>query len=156
MTEPTPLLGFEDYIVRNELVDSRYAKFYRIWVERFRRFAQSDADGDPERARRRFLEQLKHDERIADWQLRQADDAVKLYLWNYRVDQLKRTPAATPSPPHLTQALRLMREELRLRHYSCSTERTYWSGSESACTGGPGVWVSVVSFAVMMPAIRAL
>ena len=41
MAEPTQLLGFEDYIVRNELVDARYATFYRMWVERFRRFANS-------------------------------------------------------------------------------------------------------------------
>ena len=72
ITEPKQLLGFEDYIVRNELVDARYAKFYRMWVERFRRFAESGSDSDPERARRRFLEQLKHDSRTADWQLRQA------------------------------------------------------------------------------------
>ena len=44
MAEPTQLLGFEDYIVRNELVDARYATFYRMWVERFRRFANSGPD----------------------------------------------------------------------------------------------------------------
>ena len=128
MAEPTHHLGFEDYIVRNELVDARYAKFYRMWVDRFCRFVASDAHPDPERARRRFLEHLKHDGRTEDWQLRQADDAVKLYLWNYRVGQMRasgqpNTEAAPP--PSLAKAPGLMRDELRLRHYSYSTERTY-------------------------------
>ena len=60
-----------------------------MWAERFCRFVDSGADAGPERAPLRVLERLKHDGRTADWHVRQADDAVKLYLWNYRVDRAK-------------------------------------------------------------------
>ena len=77
------LTGFEDYIVRNQLVPARYAPYHRLWAERWLAFAGPAAEKDADSARRRFLEHLSQDGRTADWQVRQADDAVKLYLWNY-------------------------------------------------------------------------
>jgi hypothetical protein len=77
------LTGFEDYIVRNRLVSARYVPYHRLWAERWLAFAGPAAGEDAASARRRFLEHLSQDGRTADWQVRQADDAVKLYLWNY-------------------------------------------------------------------------
>lgn len=72
------LTGFEDYIVRNELVAAKYARYHRLWAERWLAFAGAAAERDGDAARRRYLEQLVHDGRTAEWQVRQADDAVKL------------------------------------------------------------------------------
>ena len=94
------LTGFEDYIVRNQLVPAKYARYHRVWVERWLAFAGGAVGADADTARRRFLEQLTHDGRTAGWQVRQADDAVKLYLWNYLPTvRSAQTPPAAPRPP---------------------------------------------------------
>ena len=33
------LTGFEDYIVRNQLVQAKYARYHRLWAERWLAFA---------------------------------------------------------------------------------------------------------------------
>jgi integron integrase len=135
------LTGFEDYIVRNELVPGKYARYHRLWAERWLAFAGPDAEQEADAARRRYLEVLAHDGRTADWQVRQADDAVKLYLWNYlptvrgaQGSAAVAGPTAAPANPG--QALDAMRDELRLRHYAYRTEQTYleWAGRFLAYT----------------------
>ena len=122
------LTGFEDYIVRNQLVPAKYARYHRVWVERWLAFAGGAVGADADTARRRFLEQLTHDGRTAGWQVRQADDAVKLYLWNYLPTvRSAQTPPAAPRPPAAAaeDPLGCVRDELRLRHYAYRTEQTY-------------------------------
>jgi integron integrase len=124
------LTGFEDYIVRNQLVPARYAPYHRLWAERWLAFAGPAAEKDADSARRRFLEHLSQDGRTADWQVRQADDAVKLYLWNYlpavRGAQQPAVAAAAPTAQFSQdRVLAAMRDELRLRHYARRTEQTY-------------------------------
>jgi hypothetical protein len=36
-----PLTGFEDYIVRRRLVPVKYARYHRMWTERWLAFAWS-------------------------------------------------------------------------------------------------------------------
>jgi integron integrase len=146
------LTGFEDYIERNQLVSAKYARYHRMWAERWLAFVGSATEENPDSARRRYLEALSHDGRTADWQVRQADDAIKLYLWNYlpTLQGAKNTPAraeTAASQPDLDRALNAMRDELRLRHYAYRTEQTYlgWSwrflgyaSRRAAETGGDG------------------
>jgi hypothetical protein len=133
------LTGFEDYIVRNEFVPEKYARYHRLWAERWLAFAGPDPEQQADSGRRRYLEMLAHDGRTADWQVRQADDAIKLYLWNYlpAVRGAQAAPGVagpTAAPVGPGQALDAMRDELRLRHYAYRTEQTYleWAGRSLA------------------------
>jgi len=73
-----------------------------------------------------FLESLRLDESVADWQVRQADDAIKLYLGHYggRAGQLKSAQDADVDPPGASVAEK-MRRALRIKHYSYQTEKSY-------------------------------
>jgi hypothetical protein len=144
------LTGFEDYIVRHELVPAKYARYHRLWVERWIAFGGGGVGTEADTVRRRFLEQLTRDGRTADWQVRQADDAVKLYLWNYLPavgnggSASAVVPPAAPTPAGADDSLRCLRDELRLRHYAYRTEQTYleWAGRflryAAQCGNEPG------------------
>ncbi|TAN37520.1 MAG: integron integrase [Nitrospirae bacterium] len=67
---------------------------------------------------------LREDEKILDWQPRQADDALKLYYFHFLGKAGPVRPDAIGSaggPDALKEVTRL----IRLRHYSYSTERSY-------------------------------
>ncbi|MDP3260556.1 MAG: integron integrase [Thermodesulfovibrionales bacterium] len=78
-----------------------------------------------------FLDDLRLDSRILDWQPRQAEDALKLYYFHY-LGQAKPESASHSAissggaPAVLAEMSRL----IRLKHYSYSTERTYLQWTE--------------------------
>jgi integron integrase len=70
------------------------------------------------------MDSLKTDQHILDWQLRQANDSLRLYYFHYLQKTDERTAkavAAETIPGILNETRRL----IRLKHYSISTERTY-------------------------------
>lgn len=71
-----------------------------------------------------FVETQKSDPNVSDWQIRQANDAVRLYYFYYRglkPDHISSKKFADLIPDMLRETKRL----IRLKHYSYSTERTY-------------------------------
>jgi integron integrase len=166
------LQPFEDFVRSRNLVDERHLPFYLKWVLRFLR-----SEFDRERLSSSdllqcFSDQLARDERLEDWQRRQAVKAAELYLNIYlpeangmahgvegmgsggersedggqNVDAVSSprflnignsgkagaTPAvlneagATPAVQNdEQQALREMKELMKLRHYSPRTLQTY-------------------------------
>ncbi len=154
------LQAFEGFIRSRNLVDGRHLPFYLKWVLRFLR-----AEFDRERLSssdllRCFSDQLAQDDRLEDWQRRQAMKAVELYLNVYlpevngggcpavakamagkRVAGAESVDAVssprsdfpsigkrgedTASTFSEQEALREMKELLKLRHYSPRTLQTY-------------------------------
>ena len=140
------LKGFEDFVVERKLVAEEQRPFYMRWV---RRFLQADFSADELRDRDKlacFSDQLAQDSAVKDWQLRQAMQAVALYLDVFLKEgtghqaQGSRRAGETPavqgrqdaggpaSGPK--EALQEMKKLLRLRHYAYRTEQTYeeWVG----------------------------
>lgn len=71
-----------------------------------------------------FLDALRVDKKILDWQSRQADDAIKLYYFHYlgrTNSHISRAVSAADMPSVVAEIRRL----IKLRHYSYSTERIY-------------------------------
>jgi integron integrase len=74
---------------------------------------------------------LADDRQVQDWQVEQAERAVKLYLFTYLPARTR--PVSSERPPASSremaagsrEALQKLRELLRLRHYSYRTEKTY-------------------------------
>ena len=74
------LKGFEDFMESRNLVAGKYRSYYASWV---RRFLQSEFTPGELSGKDRticYLDQLARDGSVQDWQLKQAEQAVKLYL----------------------------------------------------------------------------
>jgi len=71
-----------------------------------------------------FLDALRADEKVLDWQPRQADDALKLYYFHFLGQGAAKLSAALKEAD-TDAALAEVKRLIRLRHYSYSTERTY-------------------------------
>lgn len=67
---------------------------------------------------------LSADEKIQEWQHRQADDAIKLYYFHYLGKSAGAISTAS-SADEIPDAVKEVKRLIRLRHYSYSTERTY-------------------------------
>ncbi len=121
------LQSFGEYLLKAQLVRPTAAPYVVRWVRRFlSRAASNDPLVDQVRL---FCEDLERQGGVEDWQVRQADQALRIYFvnflkrtdWQQRLDAVVNDHDAT-SP--LT-ALDLLRTRLRTRHYSLRTECTY-------------------------------
>ena len=124
----TSLQQFGEFLLKAQLARPQAAPYFVRWV---RRFLSRPASDEPLADQvRGFCEELERNGQSEDWQVRQADQALRIYFVNF----LKRTewhqrPASTvvdeqgsTSP---LAALDLLRTRLRTRHYSYRTECTY-------------------------------
>jgi integrase len=121
--------GYAKYLLDRRLATENTAPFYLHWVRRYRDFFALGAEGElSEEGLDRFLAGLARE--CEDWQVRQAAEAVKLYLF-YRGHGI--APAAPKRPDPKGQWKELaeqMRRIMRLKHLSPRTEKTYlgWVG----------------------------
>ncbi len=132
--QPIDLQPFDDFIRERNLVDSAHRPYYNRWVLRFLR-AEFDRDHlTASDLLQCFSDQLARDDSVQDWQLRQAMQAVELYL-NVYLPTKSGSPEPSAAERDLLlsddeQAMRKMKELLKLRHYSPKTYKTYvgWVG----------------------------
>lgn len=110
-------------------------KFYLHWIRKFEKFCNCQFENINTEHVSQYLDSLDTDEKIADWQVKQAADAVILYIEQYLNSPLRQI---TPLSKDITaksieqkgslqweQTLEEAKNLIRLRHYSLSTEKTY-------------------------------
>jgi hypothetical protein len=111
-----------------QMAREKAAPYFVRWV---RRFLTRPASDEPLADQvRRFCEELEQNGGCQDWQLRQAEQALRIYFVNFlkRTDWHRRPQSAVVdelgqvNPP---AALEQLRMRLRTRHYSYRTECTY-------------------------------
>jgi len=85
----TALQQFAEFLLRARLARPNAAPYLVRWVRRF--LARPAADMPLADRVRQFCESLEHDSRFADWQVLQANQALRIYFLNY----LKRTDWTT-------------------------------------------------------------
>lgn len=118
---------FQTFLLNKKLVQEKNVFFYALWASKFLNYAnkkQIPPDQYRETVVIEFIENLKSDSKVSDWQIRQAGDAIRLYYFHYRglkPGNLSAGKSADFALELLTEAKRL----IRLKHYSYSTERTY-------------------------------
>ncbi len=117
---------FHKFLLDKKLTPENKTSFFAYWVTRYLSFArkqQVSADDYQEESITVFLDSLRADPRIKDWQPRQADDALRLYYFHYlgKARPQPHGPAIEDAAGALAELSRL----IRLKHYSYSTERTY-------------------------------
>lgn len=119
---------FGRFLLDCNLVPSGKEKYFVYWVRLF-------FEMKPKWPNRKWSEQLlnfiKETEltgNYQDWQIRQAEQAVRLYFINFlgsvASSEKPDNPALSTSSSQ-TEAIRMFREALRLRHYAYRTELTY-------------------------------
>jgi integron integrase len=133
---PDERFGVGNFLVSQHVPRDK-VKFYQHWIDRYLRQAPlPDASGDDPEALTKYLDDLGHEK--APWQVKQACEAVRLFLY-YRSSQphfsavaaIESAPAADPVDIAAWDAqFAELRRIIRVKQLSLQTERTYvsWLG----------------------------
>jgi integron integrase len=123
---------FQDFLLSRSLVPARNAPFYAHWVSEFLAFSNKNQDLGPDLRVQKFITLLKSQKKIADWQVKQADGALRLYVHHFPDGK---TSILSPNLPQkgvldVSKILSGMRQAIRIKHYSYRTERSYLEWAE--------------------------
>ncbi len=120
---------FQEFLRSRNLVNEKYIQFYAHWASKFLTFSNDHENLRHELRIEDFLNRLKAKQSIADWQIKQASDALSLYVNNFlEADKSVLYPnAEQPSNtrPEVPKIVSEVRKAIRIKHYSYSTERSY-------------------------------
>ena len=118
---------FQTFLLEKKMVPEKNVLFYALWASKYFNYArkkQIPADGYQENAVIEFIETLKSEPNMSDWQVRQAHDAIRLYYFHFRGLKPNNLPTIK-SADFTSELLKETQRLIRLKHYSYSTERTY-------------------------------
>jgi len=137
------LPAFQKYLLEKNLAPAKNVPFYAHWVSRFLDYARRNefsALEYQEAAVLGFLDSLKSENHVLDWQYRQANDSIRLYYFHYLNKTDARSVKAVASDS-MSEIIQETKRLIRLKHYSYSTERTGGSfrPGVSRCFPYPGV-----------------
>ena len=118
---------FQDFLRSRSLVPAKNTPFYAHWVSKFFAFSNRNPDLSSNLKVEKFLNQLKSQKKTADWQIKQAEEALRLYFHHFLDGK---TAVLSPDGSQkgtldVSKVLGNMRQALRIRHYSYRTERSY-------------------------------
>jgi len=102
------LPAFQKYLLEKHLAPEKNVPFYAHWVSRFLDYARRNelsASEYQEAAVLGFLDSLKSDKHVLDWQHRQANDSIRLYYFHYlnKTDARSVKAIASDSIPEIVQ-----------------------------------------------------
>ena len=126
---------FETFLSKLGTIPENKTKFYLHWVRKFLKSCNYQLENINTQHVSQYLDSLDADEKIADWQVKQAADAVILYVEKYLKRSLQQITCSAKDSKERSirqkgslawgQTLEEARNGIRLRHYSLSTEKTY-------------------------------
>jgi len=123
------LPGFQQFLLSRGFVPAKNVPFYANWVSKFIAFSNRNEELNHDLLFEKFLDKLKSQKNTADWQIKQAHDAVQLYIAHFMADKKTTLQPSKPQEgreiPDISEVLQDMRKAIRIKHYSYSTERTY-------------------------------
>lgn len=120
---------FQSFLVSRGVVPEKNVSYYAFWVSKFLAFCNGNEGLNRDLQVKEFLNFLKAQKDITDWQVQQAEQALQLYIGHFlKEDSL----APAVNSPHkcyghsdVSQVVMKMREAIRIKHYSYKTERSY-------------------------------
>ncbi len=121
------LSDFQIFLASNKLVPEKNIPYFAHWVSKFLSFSNKNEDLNIDLRIRKFLTQLSNNKIIADWQVQQAENALKLYINNFlrgKTSNLYSNRYIKIYSDYSSIILK-MQNALRLKHYSYKTERSY-------------------------------
>ena len=123
------LPDFQEYLRSMSLVHENYIPFYAHWASKFLSFSCDHENLSHELKVEKFMDHLTSRERVSDWQIRQAHDAIKLYIHQYLNSSDSQSGSLhTQKREHKSLRSRIMeemRQALRIKHYAYRTEISY-------------------------------
>lgn len=119
---------YQDYLRSKSLVTEKYIPFYAHWASKFLAFSKDDSHLSRDLQVQKFFNYLRTQKDIAEWQVKQADNAVTLYVNQFLDrDESPHTSVSqeTKPLPAGSEIIEQMREALRIKHYAYDTEIVY-------------------------------
>ncbi len=124
---------FGGFLLEGNIIAAGKEKYLVHWVRRFFEFRLHHPNISWFEQLPLFIRELNSSGGHQDWQIRQADQAVRLYFSNFLMARPstasglseKRAPALPCPPLSEHAAVQAFRESLRLRNYAQRTESTY-------------------------------
>lgn len=120
------LPDFQNFLHVNKLAPDKNIPYLALWASRFLAFFNERVNQDVRVLVPAFLNSLTTKHNVAEWQVRQAEEALRLYLDHYesgKALQKLRKPQRDTTGENAT--LEAMKTLIRTKQYSYSTERTY-------------------------------
>jgi len=118
---------FQKFLISRKFIDDKYVPYFAYWASQFLAYSKNNGKLSADLLIQGFLEKLQ--ESKSDWQVRQADRAIQIYLYHFcdkpTLAALGGSPKTSIRHLHPEDIVKKMREMLRLKHYSYKTERTY-------------------------------
>lgn len=116
---------FQKFIVSRGFIPEAKAPYFAWWVKRFEAFC-ANSTGDRIDKINDFLAYLSGEEKIADWQIEQARQAVSMFLEHYLdAGNVVFKGAIDPVVDKKESIIARAKELIRVKHYAYSTERAY-------------------------------
>jgi len=129
MLKETILPDFQEFLKSNMLVPHKNIPYFAHWVSRFLHYCNNNKHLDQNILMLEFTDSLKKSKDIQDWQIHQAQQAVQLYLINFKgktaLDAESLSAGNVAERSDIPDIISEMNRIVRLKHYSYSTERTY-------------------------------
>ena len=127
---------FAAFLLKQQLVPETHARFHVLWVRKFLGQAVTVPVASLDDRIAGYLRDMDAAGTYKDWQVTQAERALRLYFVNFKTDvswSVPTVPTLTANPDGTfarTATLEALRTQLRLKHYSYTTEKTYvdWAG----------------------------
>jgi len=124
--EKAILPDFQHFLSLHRLAPKKHIPFCAFWVSRFLKFRNENDKLDRDEQIRKFIITLRL-ENIEQWQLKQAEKAIRIYLKNFSFADkvLDKMVNRKSISDEFKKVLALMKENIRIKHFSYSTERAY-------------------------------
>lgn len=120
---------FQSFLLGKKLTPEKYIPFYALRVSQFLALANRDKENDLQALVQKFLHYLKARKNASDGLIKQAQDAIQLYLYHYkdgmRFREVRFGQMDGLALSSVTGVLADMKRLIRVKHYSYSTEQTY-------------------------------
>ena len=122
---------FGEYLLKRSFCREGHEKFFVFWVRRFFRDSKEWSADSWDVLLQQYVNVLHDDPRVDEWQVEQAEKAVRLYFHNFRSgDNIPSTATASlevsaAGDVNCIDLLSGVRQSLRVQNYSYRTEQTY-------------------------------
>lgn len=116
--------SYAQFLKNKKLVPEKNVTYYRLWLRKYMTFTKSNSIKSRSESFDRFFDFLQQQDNIELWQMEQAKNALKIFYGQFLLAE-KKSFVKTPLSKRENLLLKRLVERLRLKHYSCSTEKTY-------------------------------